>query len=269
MNRVLTWTLFVFLIAVFPASASSRTEAQSPSAEFLAGEELLYDISFLWFDRLATGFLKVEPAGEPDTWRVELSARTLGIAAWLTRDREQSYVSIMRRERDGRMRALEHSSSLFKGTGKSREGRVKRYRFDYANGKVDILVERPGKETKLSMLDIDGGDLPNDILTAYMNLRLGALGPLTPGRVIKVPTLTRKGRKEMVIEILSEEDQPKQGFFPKGGVLCKVTVDQEVFRTGGGYIYTWFDPGGKPRRGVVENVLGMGDVRGVPRYQED
>lgn len=269
MSRVLIGTFFFCLVAVLPAVGWGKTSDQPFFPEFLDGEELHYDISFLWFDRLATGSLKVEPTAEPDAWRVELSARTLGIAAWLTRDREQSYVSIMRRESDGSMRALEHSSSLFKGSGKNREGRVKRYIFDYESGKVDILVERPGKETKRSILELDGDHIPNDILTAYMNLRLGALGPLTPGRVIKVPTLTRKGEKEMVIEILADGDQPKQGFFPKGGVLCKVTVDQEVFRTGGGYIYTWFDPGGKPRRGVVENVLGMGDVRGVPRYRPD
>jgi hypothetical protein len=39
-------------------------------------------------------------------------------------------------------------------------------------------------------------------------------------------------------------------------------MDKEVFDTGGGMVFVWFDKYDRPARGIVENVIGLGHVRG-------
>jgi hypothetical protein len=41
-----------------------------------------------------------------------------------------------------------------------------------------------------------------------------------------------------------------------------------VFDTKGADLYVWFDDTGRPARGIVENVIGMGDVYGHLREEQ-
>ena len=42
-------------------------------------------------------------------------------------------------------------------------------------------------------------------------------------------------------------------------------VDPEVFDTSDGTIYIWYDDEGRPARGIIEDIAGIGDIRGVMR----
>ncbi len=53
--------------------------------------------------------------------------------------------------------------------------------------------------------------------------------------------------------------------FDAGGTLLRVTVDPEVFNTGDTGLYAFLDANGRPSHGIVENVIGMGDVYGYLR----
>jgi len=273
--RLLSWVLVLFLLLsggvmageTGPAGAVA-SDPPPPAIAGLAGTVYRYDIAFLWFKRLAKGEFFLVPGDEPGTWRAVLAARTLGLAAWLTRDREQKYESLMRLDETGRLHTIWHASSIFKGKGGKRRGRTKIYHYDHQARQVRVTVERNGVVTEGEPLPMSGDAEPVDVLTAFFNFRAGQYGPLEPGRHIVVPTFSRKGPSDIVIDILPRDQWPEK-FRSLGDVLfCRVTLDQEVFNTGGGAVWVWLDAKGMPLGGVVENVLGMGDVRGSKAGEE-
>ena len=238
--------------------------APSP-IEKMAGESLFYDISFLWFDRLAQGKLSFSRGKIPNTYRAVLEARTLGVAAWLTRDRVQRYVSEMEVGPDGKLRSLSHESHIIKGRGNDIKDRKSLYTFDYRKRQVRYQRARNGEFYKDVQIPMVEGESPNDILTAFYNFRAGFFGPVQEGRRYSIPTFDRDGTEEIVVEILSARERPKDKFFPQEGLLGRVILDEEVFDTGGGLVYVWFDKYGRPARGIVENVIGLGNARGIMR----
>ena len=112
------------------------------------------------------------------------------------------------------------------------------------------------------MLEIPGGKHPVDILTAFYNLRLGVYGPLQRGTRILIPTYSGKGFIDFEVNVLTREEQASQDYFPDYGLLIQVNVDPEIFDTNSGSLYVWFDELGVPGRGIVEDMIGLGDVRG-------
>ncbi|TYO98765.1 uncharacterized protein DUF3108 [Geothermobacter ehrlichii] len=270
MRRLLPLLLLLLLSSPVAAAGDpaagnpvAGTAELPPSIAGLPGRTYHYDIAFLWFRRLARGEFYLAPGDTPGIWRAVLDARTLGIAAWLTRDREQKYESLMRLDGQGRLHTIWHSSTIYKGKGEKRRGRTKVYHYDHEARQVRVTVERNGMVTEGDPMPMPDGKEPVDVLTAFFNFRAGVYGPLEVGRRVVVPTFSRKGPSDIVIDILPRSDWPS-GYRPEGDVLfCRVTLDQEVFNTGGGHVYVWLDRRGMPLGGVVENVLGMGDVRGT------
>ncbi len=248
------------LVAVAPAAPGSET---SPAAT--KDENLSYDISFLLFNRLAEGRLSISNGENPGTYLAVLEARTLGAAAWLTRDRVHLYRSAMVKDPAGGFRSLYHESLVLRGKGKSRKERAKKYLFDHEQRQIRYQRAKENGEIYHDEILPMGSDCPNDILTAMYNFRVGALGPIVPGARYVIPTFSHRGTGDITIEVLGGEKRPHDSFFPDGGILCKVQVDQEVFDTGEGVLYVWFDAQGRPAMGLVENVVGMGHVRGVLR----
>jgi hypothetical protein len=51
-------------------------------------------------------------------------------------------------------------------------------------------------------------------------------------------------------------------------LLLKVKIDKELFDTDNGIVYVWLDPQGRPAQVVVEDVIGLGDVRGTLQKEE-
>lgn len=269
--RIILSAILAVLVALAPA-LGDELKADRPSLlqrpipiEELVGETLSYDIAFLWFDRLAQGSLSLERGERPNSYRAILEARTLGVAAWVTRDRVQRYVSEMEAGPDGRLRSLSHESHIIKGKGRERKDRTNRYTFDYQKRQVRHQRARDGKFYKDVALPMAEGEPPNDVLTAFFNFRSGAFGPVKAGGRYAIPTFSRKGTAAIVVEVLPDSGWPKQPFFPPHGLLGRVSLDPEVFDTGGGLVYVWFDSYGRPARGIVENIVGLGDVRGKLR----
>lgn len=233
--------------------------------ETFVGETLIYDIAFLWFDRLAQGQLSLERGEQPHTYRAILEARTRGVAAWVTKDRVQRYVSEMEMGPDGRLRSLIHEAQIIKGKGEGRKDRTNRYTYDYRHRQVRYQRAREGRFYKEATFPMTQGEPLNDVLTAFFNFRTGVYGPIRPGTRYTLPTFSREGAAEIVVEVLTRAERPEQPFFPSGGLLCRVILDPEVFDTAGGAVYVWFDDYGRPVRGIVENIAGLGDVRGTLR----
>ncbi len=260
----------VVLLATGAAALDGQESAPLPAGSIdaldaLVGESLSYDMAFLWFDHLADARLSLEKGDEPGIYRAILEAQTRGVAAFVTRDRNERHVALMERMPSGGLRTLSAEAQTSKGRGSDREERVRRYVFNYAADEVYREQVKRGKFSR-EVMPMPAGDFLNDVLTAFYNFRSGYFGEIRPGARYEIPTFSRKGPSTISIAIYSEEERPRHRHFPAGGLLCSVRVDQEVFNTGGGQIYLWIDPLDRPARGVVEDVLGLGDVRGTLRH---
>jgi hypothetical protein len=232
----------------------------------MIGEELVYDIGFLWFDHLAKGTLSLAKTEKPGNYRIVLEARTSGVVKWLTRHRVQRYESIAELGPGGRLRSLVHESHVIKGTGEGRKDRFKRYVFDHENRQVLYTRAYEGKFFEEESCPMDSTDPPNDILAAFYNLRAGAFGSLKAGGRYRIPTFNRKGTAVIDVEVLTDEERRGVHDFPEGGLVARAVLDEEILDTTGGGIYVWFDEEGRPARGIVENVIGAGNVRGLLRH---
>lgn len=255
----------LWLAGVAPQPVAALELRPLTVQELVAEPEVVYDIAFLWFDQLAEGRASFVVGERPGTFRATLEARTLGVAAWLTQDRVQRYTSLMELGGDGRLHSLSHESLIIKGTKKKRREKSKRYTFDHQRREVRYQATADGSIGPEQVFPM-GTESPNDILTAFYNFRIGAFGPLRSGARYTIPTFNRKGKGTIVVETLA--DRPRTNpFFPVNGLLCRAIVDPEIFDTGGGAILFWFDRSVHPPRGIVEQVIGLGDVKGTARPQ--
>ncbi len=242
-------------LAVTAKGAAENEEPVSPVAE-----KYHYDIAFLWFDRLAEAELNLQPTHEPNRWQATLQAQTLGIAAWLTSERAQSYVSLMQLDKQEGFTSLRHDSNIIKTKQGRKRVRLKRYLFDHEKKIIIQRVNRNGQQKKDLVLPMPSAK-PNDILTAFYNFRQGLYGPLIKGAKYRIPTYSRQVASDIIVDVLADKERPRRPKFPQDGLLLKVQIDKEVFDTDNGIVYVWLDEQGRPAQVVVEDVIGMGDVR--------
>jgi hypothetical protein len=226
-----------------------------------------YNLSFLWFERLARGQLSFsrDPSG-PNRYRALLDAKTLGVAAWLTGDRVQHYETLMELSPQGRLVPLEYRALILKKKGDVTVEHAKIYTFNAATRTIMMTRSKDGKKEAAKPIKVLGKSFPVDFLTAGFNFILGVDGPIQAGERKEIVTFTDKGEQEIVIEVLADDKWPATSFFKKGsGTLLKVTLPTEILDTSGGSVYALLDENFLPQRVIVENVLGLGEVRGELR----
>lgn len=263
----LCWAFLLVLHLGQGHAAASRDDVFSVCEQDLVAEHHVYSLDFLVFRNLAEGELRLRAADQPGVLRAELIGRTLGVAAWLTGDRTQRYISFMEKQADGSLRSLSHESQILKRKADGWQNRRKHYRFDYVQRKVFQTKARSGGFSPSKEFDLPAGEQPVDILTGFYNLRAGCYGALIPGRRLEIPSFSSKGLSTIGIEVLLPAERQELTFFPSNGTLLQVTLDPEVFETTDGNMYIWFNDSGQPARGILENVIGLGDVRGRLRKE--
>lgn len=255
-------TLIVSPFVVFAEQVES--EDSFPTIEELVGTNLGHKIGFLWMNHIANGSFSMKAGDEPDTYRARLVGKTRGTAAWLTSDRMQAYETLMKKLEDGRLITLTHDSTIERGKGKKKKIRTKHYIFDPVDETITVSKIANGELWWTKDLPFEGA-MPVDILTAYFNFVTGVYGPIKPGVTYSFPAFGGKIVGQMTIKVLSDDQRPDSSFFPDGGILCQAIVDPEVFDTSDGVIYIWYDDEGRPARGIIQDIVGMGDIRGVMR----
>ena len=255
----------VFALALFsftPLCSDAQEVGAEKEIQQMVGENYLYAIDFLFFKRLAEGELRLSETDQPNVYRAELIGRTLGVASWLSGDRTQTYTSVMELTPDGSLRSIEHTSRIVKRKWGKWKDRGRHHRYDYTQGIVFEEKTKEGVVSSRKERKIPDGQQPVDMLTAFYNLRAGVYGPLARGAQFLIPTYSGKGFSNITVKVLTVVQQEKQDFFPSHGLLLSVTLDPAVFDTDSGNLYFWFDDAGIPERGIVEDLIGMGDVRG-------
>jgi hypothetical protein len=265
MRRVTVWVILLALLMVapLPAAETGSDAAVVQPIQALTGEDYRYRIDFLFFNHLAEGTLRLLPTEQPSVYRAELIGRTLGIASWLAGDRTQTYRSTMQLMPNGVLRSLQHTSHIRKRRWGHWQNRTKIRRFDYQAREIFEQKLNGAVVMSESVHKMPPGQDPVDILTAFYNLRLGAYGELRRGRTLLIPTYSGKGFVPIEVVVMTERDQAAHGFFPNHGLLLEASIDPEVFDTNSGHLYIWFDRQGIPDRGVIEDLIGLGDVRGT------
>ncbi len=269
MKKLILLAFLVLLFSVAPLFAATEINNQraavQESIEGLLGEQLSYDVSFLWFDRLGEGTIRLTRGDEPGTYLAVLEARTRGFAAFVTKNRIEKFQTLMEIGPDGLLRPLVHSTHSLKGKGSEQREKVTSYRFDYENQQVKFQKLKNHVIHADEMIPLQTDGPVYDILSAFYNVRSGAYGPLGEQQ-ISLPTLHRKGVEEIVVAPAHRQQLNDQTFFGQDEILCTVLVDPEVFKTNGSELLIGFDKDGQPQRAVVQNVIGLGDVKGVLRY---
>lgn len=261
---VLVLLLFGIVFTTTAAAVDSSVSAGHPVST-MVGEQLSYDVSFLWFKRLAEGTISLKPGPETGQYVAMLEARTLGLTAFLTRHRIESIETLMEIGPDGFLRPLRQQAHTIRGEGKGRQERIRSYHFDHQQREVHYRNWKTGKTEQEKTYQMDKPGPVYDIMSAFYNVRAGLFGPVVRGRHIAVPTFTRRGTEDVVVARVVQEEQQRQPYFPADSLLCKVLVNPETFGTKGRDIFVQFDEGMVPHRAVVKNVVGLGDVRGVLR----
>lgn len=261
MNLPLVLLMTVALAVASPAWSLAQSPG-SASLQQLAGEDRLYALDFLFFTRLAEGHLRLDETETPGVFRAELVGRTLGVASWLTGERTQTYTSLMKLVPGGALRSIEHMSRIVKKRWGKWQHREHHYRYDYTRGMVFDRRVKDGSVRPEDSHDMPEGQQPVDMLTAFYNLRIGAYGMLTHGSRLLIPTYSGGKFTDIEVEVLAAAQQSQHSYFPAHGLLMQVRIDPEVFDTRSGSLYLWFDDAGVPARGIVEDLIGLGDVRG-------
>jgi hypothetical protein len=254
---------FTAILLIFQAGPLKALEGGLPtSIQKLVGEDALYFIDFLVFHRVAQAELRFSATDQPGVFRAVLVGRTLGVVSWLSGERTQTYMSLMELSSDGSLRTVEHTARIVKRRWGRWQDRLRHYRYDYEHGKILDEKTREGVPRELMEYDIPEGLHPVDMLTAFYNLRIGVYGSLERGSRLLIPTYTRGEFTKIEVRVLTHEQQAKQNNFPAQGLLLQVTIDPEIFDTRSGNLYVWFNDAGVPGRGIVEDLIGAGDVLG-------
>lgn len=250
-------------VAVFADTQSRTLNDQHHPVEALLNERLVYDISFLWFDHLAEGFIECTPGPDDGTFLVTMEAKTLGVAAFFTRNRVEKFQTLMRIGDQGLLQPLWHSSHTLRDRAESRSEKITQYTFDYKSRQVRFQKIKNGQAYADQWFDMVDEQI-FDILSALYNLRLGFFGPVGQQRIL-IPTFHRKGRQEIIVAPLLNISKKDERFFAPDPIRTRILVDPSVFGTKGRDIFAGFDSSLRPQRGIIKNVIGLGDVKGVLR----
>jgi len=269
MRRLLPCSVLLILLACLaPPPVHSAGQGSPPSdhpVNLMLGETLSYDVSFLWFKRLAEGTISLQPGPQPGQYVALLEARTLGLTAFLTRHRVERIETLMELGPEGLLRPLLQQAHTIKGEGDSRRERIRSYRYAHNERTVYYRNWKTGQSASEKSYPMEKPGPVYDILSAFYNVRAGRFGELVRGRHIAIPTFTRRGTEDVVVARVAEQEQRRQNYFPPDSQLCKVLVNPDTFGTKGRDIFVQFDQRMIPQRAVVKNVIGLGDVRGILR----
>jgi hypothetical protein len=268
-NELLMKKIFLMMLVLFSYSLSAAAAVESVCEssfqqrpiESLLGETLTYNISFLWFDKIARGEIKLEKGEVKDTYVATLTAKTYGMAAFFTSHRIEIYTTLMEKGPNGLLRPLLQTSN----TQKEKRGKISQrqtsYDFDFAAKNVTYLKKIDGVEQQKILLGMEGKEPVYDFLTAFYNFRLGYLGDVEVGRDLKLTAFSRKGPEEIVISRLVAAEQNNLKF-SNDLLLCRILLLQETFNSKSRDVYVGFDAQLRPQVTVVKNVIGLGDVQG-------
>lgn len=266
------WLFGLPLLSLFPFRVSQAAEGVSqPSqglsgrtiGEFFAGEELTYEISFMFLKKVAVAKMTFRPADQKGRYIAVLHGETLGLVGWLAKYRTDTYRAVME-EVDGgkRLRSVTFEENVKIG----KKTRFYQHEFDYQRRKWIKRSSRRGVRTRAVESTIPEGKTYDDFLCASYNFRYGVYGPIERGKTFIVPTFPRKGSSFYEVRLASKEEEDRQRAVDKVGqeaaYLLRLKLDPEITDSKTGLVEGWLSKEHYPVEGFIKDVILFGDVHG-------
>jgi len=271
-RNIIRWFLGFPLLLFFPCTASRlRAQAIQPAVgvvrtsigEFFAGEELHYEISFMFLKKVATVMMLFKRAEQKGIYISVLQGETLGIIGWLSKYRTDTYRTVMVEVEGGRrLRSISFEEYVKIG----KKTRTYSHEFDYKKRKWTKSSTRRGARTRSAEAAIPEGKTYDDFLCASYNFRYGVYGQLERGKTYIIPTFPRKGSSAYEVKIASKEEEDRQKTADKiderAALLLQLKLDPEITDSKTGLIEGWLTKDNYPMEGVIKDVILFGDVHG-------
>jgi hypothetical protein len=241
-----------------PVASTGKTIGQ-----FFSGEELRYEISFLFLKKVAVAKMMFKPAEQKGRYIAVLQGETLGVVGWLSKYRKDTYRAVME-EIDGgrRLRSITFEENVKIG----KKTRSYFHEFDYQKKKWSKQSSRRGVRTRTSESAIPEGKTYDDFLCASFNFRHGVYGQVERGKSFNIPTFPRKGLSSYEIKIATKEEEERMRVADKVGdnaeYLITLKLDPEITDSRTGIIEGWLSKDICPVEGIIKDVVLFGDVHG-------
>ena len=252
-------------VRVMAGSILPRTMGENRSiARLFGGEELVYEIGFWFFRRVALGRLSFKEIKGKGQYLATLQAETLGVFGWLSHYRSDMYSATVEEIEGGRrLRPLEFEEKVT--TGNQVEKRVTQ--FDYVQRKwITVYWGRDGTLQRVEE-EFPSGRVYDDFLTASYNFRYGAYGPVEKGRTYSIPAFSRKGANRYEVRVASRDEEETQKRSGKGKerreFFVQFRFEPEITHSREGLIEGWLSKDLLPVEGKLKDVSVIGDVKGV------
>ncbi|MEW6657559.1 MAG: DUF3108 domain-containing protein [Thermodesulfobacteriota bacterium] len=206
------WIIFLCLaLGLGPAGKGGA----APEAPRLL-EDLEYRVSLGVWQDMARVHLRLFQV-EAGRYRAEVTGAAQGAWKLLNRWLPERYEAEMVLE-SGRLKPL-----VFREVFEVKGRRIfKEYRFDYTRGVLEMWLAKDGREP-VKDWQRPLKEQVYDPFTLFYNSRLGAMGPLAPGQILKVATIPNPEPREMVINL---GPQTPQGWKVMLSVKTKAGADK-------------------------------------------
>lgn len=241
-----------------------RASVEKELASDFRGEELRYQIRFLWFKEAAIGRIFFQKDKGNRGYKATLEGETSGLIGKLIRYRRDIYTSYMEVIEGGkRFRPLRFEEDVVIG----KKVRKKITLFDYGAGK--LIKRRMNRRGVFINTEerVPPGVVYDDFLTAFYNFRRGVYGEIQRGKRYRLRTIPKGGVSTIDVEVATREEEMRRrhGEGDRGRREYYVTVflDKEITRSRTGKVEGWVSKSLVPIEGTIEDVVLFGDVHGV------
>lgn len=261
------WLLPLRAVHVWAQPAgSAKGERRGSIGEFFKGEQLEYDIGFLFFRRAAVAKVNFKQGSQKGQYEATLQGETQGFIGLITLYRADTIHAVMEEvDGGGRLRAV----SMDEYTKVGGSVRKRSHTFDYQRRKWRHDTTRKSGKVRTVEEDIPEGKVYDDYLTASYNFRFGVYGAIERGKTFTVPTFPKKGAGSYEVKIASAQEEERIRKEQQAEIgqdrefLVKLTLDPEVTHSKEGTIEGWLSKDLRPVEGVIKDAILFGDVRGT------
>jgi hypothetical protein len=231
---------------------------------FFEGEELVYEISFLFFKRAAVGTVRFRKSEKKGQYIATLHGETLGIIGFVARYREDTYRATMEEVEGGsRLRALSLEEDVKIGS----RVRKRTHLFDYQKRKWIALRQKRDGSVKRTETAMSPEMVYDDHITASYNFRFGVYGKIERAREYIISTFPRKNIScyRVIVASKGEEERRRKLEQVKAGkeFYIRLHLDPEITNSKTGIIHGWLSKELYPTEGVLEDAILFGDVKGT------
>jgi hypothetical protein len=227
-----------------------------------AGETLLINISFLWFDNAATARVRFYKEG--DTYYSILESETKGFVGFFTSYRYHRYKSTFDIIDNGRrVRTRKFEREVIIGDNVEKTTHILDYK-----ALTDWWYESKNeKKTKQGQHNIPEGIFFDDILATFYNFRNSVYGEVKRKSSYIIHTIPDKGVDKIPVYINSEKEAEEYGKVysrNKGDeMLLKAVIPKAIFKTETGELWFWVSKHLVPTETTVKDYFLLGDLQAV------